>query len=396
MTGERASVLIVHNAYRQRGGEETVLATESAMLRRHGHRVAQLIVDNRRIDDSRGLGATVRLAAETVWSSRGRRLVARAIAQFRPDVVHVHNTFPRLSPAIYGACRDAGIPVVQTVHNFRLVCPSSTLFRDGRECLDCVGRPALSAVVHACYRGSRTASATVAGMLSFHRIRGTWVRDVDAYVVYSPWAAAVLDRGGIPVERIHVRSQFARDRAIRQGWGEGFLFAGRLTAEKGIGTLLSAWEGLPGVELHIAGEGPLGPQVAAAAQRGHVTALGLVGPERIDRELLGARALVLASRTHEMGPLAVVEAYAAGVPVIAPAMGGIPSLVEEGVTGLLYLPGDAASLAAAVRWAHDHPDEMQVMGAAARRRYEERHSEERSYVTLNAIYRRVVAEARAP
>jgi glycosyltransferase involved in cell wall biosynthesis len=393
VTGGPASVLVVHNAYRQRGGEETVLATESALLARHGHRVGRLIVDNREIADRPGASGKLRLAAETVWSARSRRMVARAIDQFGPDVVHVHNTFPRLSPAIYGACRDAGVPVVQTIHNFRLVCPSSTLFRDGRECRDCVGRPALPAVIHACYRGSRTASATVAAMLAVHRVRRTWHREVDAYLVYSAWAAALLERGGLPPERIHIRSQFVRDRATRQGPGEPFLFVGRLTLEKGVPTLLAAWQDLPDLELRVAGDGPLAPDVAASSADRRITPLGFVDAETVHRELLGARALVFTSRTHEMAPLTVIEAYAAGVPVIAPSFGVLPSLVDHEVTGLLYLPGDAASLASTVRWAAEHPSEMEAMGAAARRRFEDRHTEEGAYATLAGVYRQVIARA---
>ena len=392
--GLAPAVLIVHNAYRQRGGEETVVERESALLESHGHRVDRLIVDNRAIDDEPGLGASIRLAAETVWSARGRRLVTRAIERFRPDVVHAHNTFPRLSPAIYGASQAAGVPVVQTIHNFRLVCPASTLFRDGQECRDCVGRPALPAVIHACYRGSRTASAAAATMLGVHRLRRTWSREVDGYLVYSEWAAALSERGGLPPDRIHPHSHFVPDRGTRQGAGESFLFAGRLTVEKGVDTLLAAWEHVPDIELRVAGDGPLFEDVAAAAASRRVTALGFVDAAIVYRELLGARALVFASRTHEMGPLTVVEAYAAGVPVIAPAFGVLSSVVEDGVTGLLYRSRDPGALAEKVRWAAEHPDAMEAMGTAARRQYEKRYSAARAYGSLDSMYRRVLAGTR--
>ena len=372
-----------------------MLAAESALLASRGHRVGRLIVDNREIEDGQGPAAALRLAAETVWSARGRHLVRRAIDQFKPDVVHVHNTFPRLSPAIYGACRQAGVPVVQTIHNFRLVCPASTLFRDGRECRDCVGTAPLPAVVHACYRDSRPASAAVAAMLMVHRARRTWSTDVDAYLVYSEWAADILVRGGLPRDRMHIRTHFVRDRSTRVGAGDGFVFVGRLTPEKGVPDLLAAWDLLPDLELRIAGDGPLAADVAAASATRRITRLGFIPPEEVHEELLGARALVFTSRTHEMGPLTIVEAYAAGVPVIAPAFGVVPSMLTDGVTGLHYVPGDPHSLAAAVRWAADHPVELEAMGRAARQQFEERFTEDKSYAALDRVYRGVIAATNA-
>ena len=184
------------------------------------------------------------------------------------------------------------------------------------------------------------------------------------------------------------------DRPAREGPGEAFLFIGRLSFEKGVDTLLAAWEQLPDTELRLAGDGPLARAVRAAAEVGPVTALGFIGTEGVHRELMGARALVFTSRTHEMGPLAIVEAFAAGVPVIAPSFGVVPTVVDDGVTGILYRPRDPVSLASAVRWAAEHPEELEAMGRKARARYEERYTEQRAYATLSNVYDHVMGKAR--
>jgi hypothetical protein len=193
--------LLVHNRYQQPGGEDAVFEAEAALLQRHGHDVEQWVEDNREIPTT----PTARLAAHTVWSSPAVRRLEAILHRTRPEVVHFHNTFPLISPAAYVTCRRQGVPVVQTLHNYRLICPNAMLFRDGHPCEECVGRVVpWPGVVHACYRGSRAQTAVAAAMLATHRVRGTWTRDVDVYVALTQFARGKFLRGGLPETRIVV------------------------------------------------------------------------------------------------------------------------------------------------------------------------------------------------
>lgn len=392
-------VLLVHERYQQRGGEDVVVDAQAALLAAAGHVVERLDVDNTAIPAGDGLPGRLRLAGNTFWSRGGVRIVREAVDRFRPDVVHVHNTFPLLSPAVLGAARDAGPAIVQTLHNFRLVCPNGLLFRDGRPCEDCVGLPlALPGVVHGCYRGSRAGSAVVAGMLAVHRGRGTWRRDVDRFVVLAEFARDRLARGGVPRSRISVVPNFAQpDGPPADGPGEGLLFVGRLSPEKGLGTLLEAWRGaaIDG-SLRIAGDGPLAPDVRAAAEGDpRIVPLGRLEAGAIRDEMRRARALVVPSTTYENCPMTVIEAYAVGRPVIASGHGGLGELVEDGETGLRVRPGDAAGLRAALERASNGPADMLAMGRAARARFEARYAPEAAYGALRAVYRQAALRRRA-
>lgn len=399
------SVLVVHNRYRQAGGEDAVVEAECRLLRARGHRVEQLIVDNAQIDERSGLAARARLAAGTVWSFAAAELVRRRIARDRPDVMHVHNFLPLLSPSIHAAAHRADVPVVQTLHNYRLVCPAATLFRDGRPCEDCVGRSIpWPAVVHACYRSSRLQSGVVAAMLAAHRARGTWSGDVDLFVAVSSFLRDRMIAGGLPEDRIVVKGNFVdRDveplggdtnnlRSSRSG-GAAMLFVGRLTIEKGVDLLLDTWqrnEALP--ELEIIGDGPLASQVAeTVARTDRIRFAGPLARSTIWQRMGAVRALVFPSRWYEGQPITILEAFAAGLPVIAPNVGSIPELVDDGRTGILFAAGDRDDLARAVAWAAANPRRMHTMGANARAAYDRLHAPAANYKQLMAVYDRATA-----
>lgn len=392
IAGDRLhAVLLVHERYREYGGEDAAVEAQLRLLERAGHRVELLEVDNEVIDERSGVAGRVRLAATTIWSRAGIRRVTNAVRAMRPDVVHVHNTFPLLSPAIYGPARALGPAIVQTLHNFRLVCPNGVLFRDGHPCQDCVGQPvALPGVVHSCYRDSLAASGVVAAMLAVHRARGTWRRDVDRFVALSSFARDRLIRGGIPPARLRVLRNFVdapapppRDR------GDNLLFVGRLTEDKGVRILLEAWRSarVP-ARLRFAGDGPLAALVqAAAAEPGlRIDALGRLSRDRTLEEMRRARAVVVPSQWYENCPMTVIEAFACGRPVIATGHGGLLEMVEHGSTGLLFDPGDASGLAASLALAVSEPDRMDGMGQAAWRRYEQAYSPTVAYRDLIEVY----------
>jgi glycosyltransferase involved in cell wall biosynthesis len=387
MNAER--VLVVHNAYRHAGGEDSVVADEIALLARKGHDVVQLRRDNRDVD---GLGR-VELALQTLWSRRTHRDTLALLRRCRPAVVHVHNTLPLVSPSLYWACAEAGVPVVQTLHNFRLACPQAMLLRDGVVCERCVGRAPLPALRHGCYRGSRAQTAVVVGMLTLHRGLGTWRDKVARYIALNEFCRAKFVQAGLPAQRIVVKPNFAdiapeREPARR----EGFLFAGRLAPEKGVSVLAQAWDGCPGLALRVAGTGDEG---AALAARPGITLLGALSQAAVQREMRRALALVLPSIWYENFPRTLVEAFGAGLPVIASRLGAMAELVEPGVTGLLFEPGDARELAEHLRFAARNPEHMARMGANARARFEALYTPEANYARLIEIYRDAIAELSA-
>ncbi len=380
-----ARVLLVHNAYQQRGGEDAVVEAEATLLREHGHEVT---LYSRHNDEVAGL-SRLALARDTLWSPRTGRDLQALISEHRPDVVHVHNSFPLVSPSVCWAAARAGLPVVQTLHNFRLLCPQALLLREGRICEDCVGRVPWRAVQHGCYRGSAVQSAAVAGMLQLHRGLGTWQRQVTLYIALNAFCRDKFIEGGLPAERIRIKPNFVDLPAPATQPREGLLFVGRFSREKGLAVLAEALARAPqGTALHAAGSGPDAALLEGAPG---VRLLGPLAPADVYAQMAQRRALVLPSIWYENFPRTLVEAYANGLPVIASRLGAMATLVEEGVTGLLFRPGDAADLAAKLAWAEAHPAEMQRMGENARRHYEAELTGRANLQQLRAIYREALA-----
>lgn len=378
-------VLIVHNAYQQPGGEDAVAQAEGDMLSSRGHEVARFGRHNDEIRDT----SSVSLALQTLWSHQSARKLAGVLESFRPDVMHVHNTFPLLSPSTYWAAAAARVPVVQTLHNFRLLCPQAMLLRDGKICEDCVGRSPWRGAARGCYRGSRAQSSVIAGMLSLHRALGTWRNKVARYIALNDFCRMKFIAGGLPKERIVVKPNFVDIPAPQERDRAGFLFVGRLSPEKGVGLLVEAAAAQPGVCVRVAGNGPQADLLERA--RPTVQALGALPADAVRAEMLRASALVMPSIWYENFPRTLVEAYACGLPVIASRLGALPELVEDGVTGLLFRAGDARDLARAMRWATANPAEMARMGRNARARYDAEFTVEHNLRQLVEIYEEAIA-----
>lgn len=388
-------VVQVHTRYRQAGGEDQVVAAERLLLEEAGIEVEQVLFDNADLNDSRSLSADLRLATSAVWSRSAKRRVGAVLAAHRPQVMHVHNTFAAASPSVYAAATTHGVPVVQSLHNYRFVCPAATAFRDGHPCTDCVGRLlAWPAVVHACVRGSRAQSAVAVTTLTVHRALGTFRHGIEAYVAGTSFQRQLMVAGGLPAERIHVVPNFLEpDPGPGHGPRTGVLYVGRLAEEKGIATLLRAAKLIPG-SLTVIGDGPLAPMVHEAAAAGHVKYLGPLWSGEMRDQLRSAAALTVPSIWYEGFPMIVVEAYAAGTPVIASRIGSLATIVEEGVTGLLAAPGDADQLGERFAWTIDHPDELARLGACARERYEVLFRGAAHLGALLDIYRESIARRR--
>lgn len=386
-------ILSCHNFYQQPGGEDRVYQSEARLLEEHGHDVVRYEVHNDRVGEMGWL----RLGVSTVWNRERSRHLRAVIRHERPDVMHVHNTLPLLSPAVYHAAHLEGVPVVQTLHNFRLCCPKAVLFRDGHVCADCLGRTvAWPAVLHGCYRGSRPATAAVTTMLAVHRGIGTWQYGVDAYIALSEFARRMFIRQHLPVERIFVkRNAVSPDPGIGDGGDGGVVFVGRLSPEKGVATLIAAWEHLPDVRLTILGDGPLAASVREAAR--HHSAIRLAGylaPAEVLEAIGRAACLVCPSECYEGSPLVVAEAFARGTPVIATRTGALEEMVTHGVTGALYPPGDARQLATAVRQLLGDGPRLAAMRRAARAEFDATFSPRVNYESLMNVYRHAVAARR--
>ncbi|MFF8909316.1 glycosyltransferase [Streptomyces olivaceoviridis] len=391
-------VLVVHNRYSsaQPSGENRVVDEEVELLRSAGHRVE---VFERRSDDiaGRSLPGKVAVPLLVPWNPAVRRELTARLRAERPDVVHVHNVFPLLSPAVLAACADAGVPAVATLHNYTQICPPGTLRRDGRLCTECVGPAApLPAVRHGCYRGSRLATVPLAVSLSVNRRR--WWSGVQRFFCISEAQRDVLVRAGMPAGLLTVKHNFVPDPgACRTGDGEQVLFLGRLAEAKGVRLLMAAWDDIAadggvGVPLVLAGAGPLEREVTAwAAGRDDVRYAGLLDPAQVRRAVARSVAVVAPSVAMETFGLVVAEAMAAGVPAVAAGHGAFVELVEDGVTGLLHRPGESASLAECVRRIAARPELGREMGEAARRRYEKGFSPAVGLKRLEEEYRAAIA-----
>lgn len=383
-------VAIVHNRYLQAGGEDAAVAADAALLAARGHAVSRYDADNRALASMSAAAA----ARAAVWNGRVEGELRALFARARPAVAHLHNTFPIVSPAAYAAARDAGVPVVQTLHNYRLLCPNALLFRDGRVCEDCLPkRVKWPGVAHACYRGSRPASAATAAMLAVHWAAGTYRDAVDLYVALTEFARRKFVEGGLPADRIAVRPNFVREDPGRGPHDGGYaLFVGRLAPEKGVGTLLDAWRQLGAHRpLKLVGAGPLEatldrtvPGVEFLGARPHADVLAL---------MQRAAFLVFPSACYENFPMTLAEAFATGLPVVGAGHGAAAEIVDDGRTGRHVPPGDAGAFAAAAEWAFAHPAELAAMSDAARREYETRYTADRAYERLMAIYEQAAARA---
>ncbi len=388
-------ILIVHNYYQRPGGEDDVVKNESELLQRHGHEVKIFAATNDKIQNAVD---RLRVAWMATYSHEAHRQVAREIAAFAPDVVHVHNYFPVLSPSVYDACRDAGVPVVQTLHNYRLICIGAQLTRNAKPCELCIHGQHHWGVIHKCYRNSALASAAGVRMIVTHNRRGTWNDKVQRYITPSHFMKGKFVEAGFPSEKVFVKPNFVPEThgladIDDQPERDGALFAARFSQEKGIDTLLRAWRGLD-VPLHAIGNGPLVDQMQAAASD-VITVQDWVPLPELIAAMQRSEFLVMPSTWYEGFPVTLTLCFASGLPVIASRLGAMAEVVEDGRTGLHFTTDDADDLAAKVRWAREHPDEMREMGRNAWRIYKEKYSSERNYELLIQVYEEAIG-ARAP
>jgi glycosyltransferase involved in cell wall biosynthesis len=377
-------VLQLHTSYRNRGGEDAVVEAEGDLLRAAGHDVRTI----RAANAPSPLRAGQQLA-QAPWNRGASRRVRRAIAAAPPDVIHVHNTWFALSPAVLPAARASGAAVVVTLHNYRLLCANGLLFRDGRPCTDCVGTHPWHGVTHACYRSSRLQSVPAAATIAFNRRRQTWEHNADLFLALTDFARRQFILGGLPAERIAVKPHFVADAPARSGppaLSRAGLYVGRLSAEKGVDTLLDAFArvGELGLELVVIGDGPQRAQLMR--QAGPAVRFTGALPRRAVQDWLGrARVCAFPSRWFETFGLVLPEAMAAGLPVIASDLGGTPDVVGSDGAGLLVRPGDPAAWADALSQSADDRW-VDRAGAQARQRHQRLYSPAAGLAGLERAY----------
>lgn len=387
MSAPPLKIIFAHNAYQHRGGEDSVVEAEVDMLRSHGHVVETYFRSNVDV----GNISSPTLVRDTLWSPRTTNDLKKLILNFKPDIIHAHNTFPLISPSLYWAAERAGVPVVQTLHNFRTMCLNAMFLYHGQVCEDCLGHLPWRGIVRKCYRGSGAVSAVLASMLTLHRGLGTYHNKVARYIALNDFCRRKFIEGGLPEERIAVKPNFVDFPAPELVSRQGFLFVGRLSMEKGMTTLADAMAVLPKAQLRVVGAGPEANLLDSVAG---VNKLGNQPGEVVRHEMMRAAALVVPSIWYENFPRTIVEAFACGLPVIASRIGALKDIVRDGETGLLFEPRNASDLADKMSWAQANPRRMNEMGCKARLQYESEFSAEVNYQRLMNIYAGVLAERR--
>jgi len=386
-------ILTVHNRYKIRGGEDESRESEDKLLAVRGHLIREVVLDNRTI----GLNAWA-VGLRASWSWPCYRQIIHEARQWKPDLIDVHNFFPLASPAVHYAARRLGIPSLQTLHNYRLLCPGATFYRDGRPCEDCTRHTIpWPGIVNKCYHRSATHSSAVALMISAHRLLRTWQRAVTLFVAVSDFEKRKFVENGFSEPRVVVKPNFVSDCGGPGPGGNDFLFVGRLSPEKGISTLLKAASLVRGsFRLNIVGEGPLQPEVdAAAAQNSRIRYLGRRSHSEVLEFVGASRCLILPSECYETFGRVAAEAFARGTPVVAAKIGAVAEIVDDGRTGVHFTPGDPADLARTIDWTLAHPDAVARMRGEARWEYEAKYTADRNYDLLMQIYERAIKDGSA-
>jgi glycosyltransferase involved in cell wall biosynthesis len=385
----KLKVLQAHNYYLQPGGEDTVFEADVELLRAHGHEVVTYVDNDERIHTV----PPISLAAQTVYSRDSYQKILDVLTREKPDVAHFHNTFPLISPAAYYACRKADVPVIQSLHNPRLICPAASFYRDGKNCTECLGKtPPYPGIYYGCYHRSRMQTSVVAAMVTIHRLFGTWNKMVDKYIVASWFYLNMFTRAGLPPDKLVYKPHFV-DSAVpfiaNRDSGNYALFIGRLDPEKGVRVLLEAWRKV-NLPLKIRGSGQMESEVRKFIDQSpsrNIELVGRLSKQALDDLINHARFLVWPTDGYyETFGLVAVESFSLGVPVIGSGIGVNAEIIHDGETGLHFTPGDPDDLANKIRWAWEHPVEMAEMGHKARREYEEKYTPQKNYEMLLSIY----------
>ena len=389
----RVKILSIHNFYQSHApsGEDAVVGNEIKLLRDHGHE----IITYERYNDSlkeKGIFFNLfKILPGLFWSPKTFFDLRKIIKDFKPDVAHIHNLFYLLSPSVYDALRSEKIPVVHTLHNYRLFCPGALLMRDGEVCEKCLGKSPLRSVRYGCFRDPFN-TLPLALALAFHKAINTWNRKVDIFITLTEFARDINIKGGLNADKIAIKPNFLSDPPEADlHEGSYALFIGRISREKGIQTLIQAWEGID-FPLKILGNGPLLDYLKSKVRENKVNAefLGQRPFSDVMDILKDALFLVMPSEWYEGFPMVIREAFACGKPVLASRLGGMAEIVKNGETGYHFEPGDTSDLALKAKKLIGNPQDVVKMGGNARREFENKYSADINYKILMNIYHRAI------
>ncbi len=396
MTPPVSKVLIIHNFYQQSGGEDKVVEQESAMLRSRGIETEHYYVHNDSIQ-SKGLANMAKLAVEAAWSFPEFKRIKELLLRVKPDVVHVHNFFPVISPSVYHVCERLGVPVVQTLHNYRLICPAATFMRGNEVCEKCLHGTLLHSIRHGCYRGSQLQTIPVAAMIKFNELIGTWQHKVSRYIALTEFARDKFAESGIPLDRIAVKPNFIHHQTVKAKYDPNdryLLFVGRISAEKGVRNLLQAWSQLEdrgGLRLVIIGDGPQKAELAAAYAQEDIRFLGKQDGDTVLDCMSRAMYVMVPSIWYEGFPMTIVESYSVGTPVLCSRIGALEEIVEDGVTGFHFQHDDLENIKTVIRRAVAY-ENYAAMRQKVAENYAAHYTEEVNVKQLLAIYSEAMEE----
>lgn len=386
-------VLLIHNFYSSKtpSGENQVVIIERDLLKSQGNVVSEYFRDSDEILRMSGWG-TVKGALATPWNFFSAKKISQLVNEFSPDVVHVHNTFPLISPSIFSAIGNRAAKVL-TLHNYRLVCPAAIPMRNGKVCTECIKQSSVfPALLHGCYRNSRIATVPLAINVGLHRYLATWKNHVDAFIALSLFQKDLMAKAGLPAEKIHIKPNFYPGSPNVVPWSNrsnSVVFVGRISAEKGVVTLLKSWKiwGVEAPHLYIVGDGPLRRELEEKATGLNVTFTGQIDQKLAQSYIAAAKMLILPSEWFEGFPLVIREAFAFGTPVAASDIGPLPSLVKHNYSGVIFPPSNSEALVGIMRSAWADNTAMRMWGINARSEFDEKYTEGENYKILCDIYR---------
>lgn len=387
-------ILQVHNRYKFKGGEDVVCDQEYELLQNRGVEVDRFIVDNKEQLDN--IWALAKLVVTTHYSRKSRDVIYQKLQESSYNILHVHNFFPLLTPSIFDASTELGVPSVLTLHNYRLLYPNGLLLNEGKIDERTIAGSAYRCVPDAVYRGSVFQTAVVAHMIEYHRRQGTWNNKVTRFIALSKFARSKFIEGGLPAEKIEVKPNFVEDHLEKTKSGEinldrqqFYLYVGRISSEKGIETLLQAWKRLPEeIPLYIIGEGPLAERLQKI-YRSHdnIRWFGAQPREYIFEYLKHARGLIFPSECYEGSPLTILEAFSMGTPVISSDIGSQAEIVDGEINGLQFETGNAEDLAETIINLDRDKKMLDSLSNHARKSYLDKYTPEKNVERLMTIYR---------
>ena len=385
-------ILLVHNYLRPPSGENIVFEHERSLLEAHGHKIAVYVKKNEEIT-TWSLGDRIGLPLNVIWSQKSYQEIKRLIQDFKPQIAHFHNIFPLISPSAYYACQQGNIPVVQTLHNFRLICPGALLFRNGKICEECLRKSIWRGVLSGCYHNSKIHTTGVATMVAFHRLLQTWFKQVTLYITLTKFATKKFINAGFPEHKLVIKPNFLINPPSPEFQNSGFVvFIGRLGEEKGLKILIEAWRNITTIPLKIIGEGPMRFELEKIVRELNLSIeiLGYRPLQECINYLKNSQFLTLPSICYEGLPMVVLEAMACGKPIIASRIGVLPELIKDKVTGLLFEPGNVNDLVEKIKWMINHKAEAIEMGKRARVEFEDKYTADKNYKLLMDIYQKAI------